>query len=67
MESADYQLWIGVDSDRQTAAANATADDQRPISGNIKQTARMGPAKQPARSQEWRAVWKADLPAIDYG
>ena len=64
MESADYQLWVGVDSDRQIAAADATADDQRSISWNIKQTARMRPAKRPARSQDWCAVRKADLATV---
>ena len=64
MELADYQLWVGVDSDRQVAAADATADDQRSITGYIKQTARMRPAKRPPRSQDRCAAWKADLPTM---
>jgi hypothetical protein len=52
MEMADYQLGVGIDSHRQVAAANATADDQRSVSGNLKSAARMRPGYEIASQQQ---------------
>jgi len=63
-QSADDQLGIRVEADREVTAADATADDQGAASGELEPAPTVASRQRTAGAQDRSAIGKCDLAAM---